>query len=119
MKYFLVGKTEARMSRKDPGYCVECQPFLEHEYSLISERTGRKYSKYNPAPYQTAPGMVKTQRSHPSWGNPETLKQIVANVPLGRIGEPSGIAGVALFLAFEVFSYITGHTIVADGGTLA
>ncbi len=52
MKYFLVGKTEARMSRKDSRYCVECQPFLEHEYSLISERTGRKSSKYNPAPYQ-------------------------------------------------------------------
>lgn len=119
MKYFLVGKTEARMSMKDSRYCVECQPFLEHEYSLISERTGRKSSKYNPVPYQIAHGMVKTQRSRPSWGNSEALKQIVASVPLGRIGEPSEIAGVALFLAFGVFSYITGHTIVADGGTLA
>jgi len=39
--------------------------------------------------------------------------------PLGRVGWPSDIASVALFLASEASSYVTGHTIIVDGGLLA
>ena len=51
--------------------------------------------------------------------DPEKLAQKLAHYPLGRAGEPSEIASVALFLASEASSYITGQTIVVDGGLLS
>lgn len=45
-------------------------------------------------------------------------KKILSRTPLGRIGEPEEIAGVAAFLASKDASYVTGQTIYADGGRL-
>ena len=46
-------------------------------------------------------------------------RAILARTPLGRIGEPDDIAGIAVFLASKDASYISGETIYADGGRLA
>jgi NAD(P)-dependent dehydrogenase (short-subunit alcohol dehydrogenase family) len=45
-------------------------------------------------------------------------KKLLSRTPLGRLGEPSEIASVAVFLASDESSYITGETIYADGGRL-
>ena len=45
--------------------------------------------------------------------------EALAGTPLGRFGETDDVAGIALFLASDTASWITGHTIVADGGTIA
>jgi NAD(P)-dependent dehydrogenase (short-subunit alcohol dehydrogenase family) len=50
--------------------------------------------------------------------NPEVRTGILSRTPLGRIGEPAEIAGIAAFLASDDASYITGQTIYADGGRL-
>jgi NAD(P)-dependent dehydrogenase (short-subunit alcohol dehydrogenase family) len=47
------------------------------------------------------------------------LKEIEASLPLGRMGEPEDIAQAALFLASDVSSYVTGQTIIMEGGGLA
>jgi dehydrogenase/reductase SDR family protein 4 len=65
------------------------------------------------------PSLVRTAFSQPMWANPDALKAIEATIPLGRIAEPEDIMSVALFLASDASSYITGQTIYADGGTLA
>jgi NAD(P)-dependent dehydrogenase (short-subunit alcohol dehydrogenase family) len=51
--------------------------------------------------------------------NEESRRKILSRTPLGRCGEPSEVAGVALFLASEDSSYVTGQTIYPDGGRLA
>ncbi len=63
-----------------------------------------------------APGLVRTDFARALWENPDTLKRSTARTPLGRIGEPDEIAGVAILLASLAGSFITGQTIVVDGG---
>lgn len=66
-----------------------------------------------------APGLIKTDFSKASWSNPDFLKKYESAAPLGRIGYTDDIIGAALLLASDASSYITGHTIVIDGGALA
>ena len=63
-----------------------------------------------------APGLVKTDMARALWeANEEGVAQIV---PLKRLGEPDDIANAALFLASDLASWITGTTVVVDGGML-
>jgi NAD(P)-dependent dehydrogenase (short-subunit alcohol dehydrogenase family) len=63
-----------------------------------------------------APGLVRTDFARALWEDPERLAKRTATTPLRRIGEPEEIAPVAAFLASPAASFITGQTIVADGG---
>ena len=66
-----------------------------------------------------APGLVKTDFARALWENPETLKRVTAGTPLPRIGQPEEIAGAAVFLAAPAGSFVTGQTIIVDGGACA
>jgi NAD(P)-dependent dehydrogenase (short-subunit alcohol dehydrogenase family) len=63
-----------------------------------------------------APGLIRTDFARALWEDPERLAKRNAATPLRRIGEPDEIAAVAAFLAAPAASFITGQTIVADGG---
>jgi NAD(P)-dependent dehydrogenase (short-subunit alcohol dehydrogenase family) len=66
-----------------------------------------------------APGLVRTDFARALWENPETYRKRTRDTPLQRIGEPDEIAGAAVFLASAAGSFMTGQTIVIDGGVLA
>jgi NAD(P)-dependent dehydrogenase (short-subunit alcohol dehydrogenase family) len=63
-----------------------------------------------------APGLVKTDFAKALWDNPDIYNKTVAQYPLRRIAEPDEIAGCAVMLAGKAGSFITGQTIVIDGG---
>ncbi len=63
-----------------------------------------------------APGLVRTDFARALWENPATLKAATATTPLRRIGEPTEIAGAAVYLASHASAFMTGQTIVVDGG---
>jgi NAD(P)-dependent dehydrogenase (short-subunit alcohol dehydrogenase family) len=63
-----------------------------------------------------APGLVKTDFARALWDNPELLARTEAATPLRRIGAPDDIGGIAVFLAARAGAFVTGQTIVADGG---
>jgi NAD(P)-dependent dehydrogenase (short-subunit alcohol dehydrogenase family) len=63
-----------------------------------------------------APGLIRTDFARALWEDAENLKERNARTPLGRIGEADEIAGAAVLLAAQAGSYITGQTIVIDGG---
>jgi NAD(P)-dependent dehydrogenase (short-subunit alcohol dehydrogenase family) len=63
-----------------------------------------------------APGLVKTDMARALWEpNEERMGQVI---PLGRLGEPVDIANAALFLASDLATWITGHTLIVDGGAM-
>jgi len=63
-----------------------------------------------------APGLVKTDFARALWEDPVHLTEATASTPLRRIGLPHEIAGAAVFLASAAGSFVTGHTLVVDGG---
>lgn len=64
------------------------------------------------------PGMIATPMTASALEDPETRQQSVQSIPMGRPGQPQEIANVALFLASDDASYVTGSTYFADGGWL-
>lgn len=63
-----------------------------------------------------APGTIETPRRSTKAYTPEKAAEMARAIPLGRRGKPSEIASAALFLASPLASYISGQTIVVDGG---
>ncbi|MBL8542905.1 MAG: glucose 1-dehydrogenase [Hyphomonadaceae bacterium] len=66
-----------------------------------------------------APGLVQTDFARALWENPAILKASTERSSLKRIGQPDEIAGMAVLLASKAGGFITGQTIVIDGGVMA
>ncbi len=66
-----------------------------------------------------APGLVRSKLTAVTWQDPERLAATESRVPLGRIGEPDDIAGAIVFLASPLAAYITGTSLIVDGGLSA
>lgn len=86
---------------------------------MLTRVLGRQLGGYGIRVNAIAPGGIKTEMTRPFWSDPEMVKLFIPRIPLGRLAEPEEIASVALFLASEAASYITGQTIVVDGGIMA
>lgn len=132
--YFLCSQAAAKvmMEKKSgniiniaSGAAVKAAPILG-AYSIskagvvmLTQLLAADLARYNIRVNAIGPGMVKTGFSEPMWGNPDMLKALESQIPLGRLAEPEEIMSVALFLASDASSYITGQTIYVDGGSSA
>ncbi|MEO6054400.1 MAG: glucose 1-dehydrogenase [Chthoniobacterales bacterium] len=65
-----------------------------------------------------APGAIETPINKTLLNNPSLLNALLGNIPLGRLGKPEDVAGIAAFLASSDADYITGTTMFVDGGLL-
>jgi NAD(P)-dependent dehydrogenase (short-subunit alcohol dehydrogenase family) len=93
------------------AYCVSKAADMQLARNLAVE-----WGPHNVRVNCIAPGLVRTDFARALWEDPERLARTQAQTPLGRIGEPEDIAGVAVFLASRAGAFVTGQTIVADGG---
>ncbi len=82
----------------------------------LARNLAMEWSPHNVRINCIAPGLVKTDFARALWENPEILKHYESQTPLRRIGEPDDIGGIAVFLASRAGAFVTGQTIVADGG---
>lgn len=78
-----------------------------------------EYGPHNLRVNCIAPGLVRTEFARALWDDPELLAQRSARTPLRRIGEADEIAWAAVFLAAPASSFVTGQTLVVDGGVTA
>ena len=84
----------------------------------MAKNLAREFGPDNIRINAIAPGLVRTDFAKALWENPENLKHSVASACLGRIGEPHEIAGAAVFLGSDASTFMTGQTIVVDGGVV-
>jgi NAD(P)-dependent dehydrogenase (short-subunit alcohol dehydrogenase family) len=87
--------------------------------AMFTRILAKELVSYNIRVNAIAPGWVKTPMTEFAWSDPKILKEAEVAIPMGRLAEPEDIANAALFLASDLSSYITGSTIVVDGGFIA
>ncbi len=82
----------------------------------LARNLAHEYGPFNVRVNCIAPGLIRTDFARALWENEAAVKARNATTPLRRIGEPEEIAGAVVFLASQASAFMTGQTIVIDGG---
>ena len=82
----------------------------------MTEALAVELATYNIRVNAVSPGMIETPMIDTVKEDPKQIEAMLARVPLRRTGNPQEVSNLVLFLASEESSYITGQTIVVDGG---
>jgi len=85
----------------------------------MTEALAVELAPYNIRVNAIAPGMIETPMIDPIKSDPKSLEGLLSRVPMRRVGKPQEISNMVLFLSSEASSYMTGSTVVIDGGWLA
>jgi dehydrogenase/reductase SDR family protein 4 len=93
------------------AYCIS-----KAAMNMMTQVMARELAQYNILVNAIAPGSIKTEFSRVNWTDPERRAQRIREVELRRFGEPEEVTGLALFLASEASSFVTGEIIRVDGG---
>jgi 2-deoxy-D-gluconate 3-dehydrogenase len=83
---------------------------------MMTKVLAQELAAFNIQINAVAPCMVRTKFSEPFWSNTEIHDQIIKSIPMGRIAEPEDVVHPTLFLCSEAANFITGQTILVDGG---
>ncbi len=86
---------------------------------MMTKVLAQELALFNIQANAVAPTMVRTSFSQPFWSNEDLYAQIVKGIPLGRIAEPEDVVHPILFLCSRAADFITGQTIMVDGGASA
>ena len=85
----------------------------------MTEALAVELAPYNIRVNAVAPGMIETLMLDPIKKDPKMMKEMLARVPMHRLGKAEEVSNLVLFLASDQSSYMTGSTVVIDGGWLA
>jgi NAD(P)-dependent dehydrogenase (short-subunit alcohol dehydrogenase family) len=105
----------AYITLKDsPGYSTS-KAGINH----LTKSLANSWAKYGIRVNAIGPGWFVTEMTQKRFEDKEIISQTNSRIPLGRTGHPEELGGAAVFLASEASSYITGQTIIVDGGLLS
>jgi NAD(P)-dependent dehydrogenase (short-subunit alcohol dehydrogenase family) len=127
---FLLSLMVAKMMREQGGGNIinmssvaGIKPSRLYIYSItkaaiikMTEAMARDFGQYNIRVNTIAPGVIMTRFSEFLWKTPEAGENVKKHNSLSMIGKPEDVAGAALYLASDASRYVTGATIVVDGG---
>ncbi|HRI78070.1 MAG TPA: SDR family oxidoreductase [Cyclobacteriaceae bacterium] len=82
----------------------------------LTRHLAAEWAPFNIRVNSVSPWFIQTPLTENLLAQPGRIEQIVARTPLGRVGKPEEICGIAAFLAMDKASYITGQNILIDGG---
>jgi NAD(P)-dependent dehydrogenase (short-subunit alcohol dehydrogenase family) len=86
---------------------------------MMTRNWAAEFGRHNVRVNAIAPGLIETDFSEYFWKNENHLKKLEATQPIPRVGHPDEIGGMALYLASNESSFVTGQVFVVDGGAMA
>lgn len=86
---------------------------------MMTRNWALEFGKHNVRVNAIAPGLIQTDFSEYFWKDDQHLAKLEATQPIPRVGTPEEIGGIALYLASDEASFVTGQTFVVDGGATA
>ena len=86
---------------------------------MMTKTLAQELAPFNIQVNAVSPCMVRTKFSQPFWSNEDLLKEIVKTIPMGRIAETADVVHPVLFLCSDGARFITGQTVMVDGGASA
>lgn len=101
------------------GINVASYTASKHALAGMTKALANEWAENGVTVNAVAPGYVQTENTSALWEDPDREQAIRARIPAGRWATPADIAGAVVFLAGPSARYITGHTLVVDGGWLA
>jgi glucose 1-dehydrogenase len=99
-----------------PGYAAYCA--AKGGLRMLCRDLALELAKFNINIVNVAPGAIDTPINDATMKNPEKVLALKREIPLGRVGKPEDVAKLVCYLASEDASYITGTTVVIDGGLM-
>jgi 2-deoxy-D-gluconate 3-dehydrogenase len=100
--------------REVAGYTVSKHALVGLTRALANEWAGRGVQVN-----AIAPGYIATDNTAALRADPDRDAEILSRIPSGRWGTPEDLVGAAVFLASPASDYVTGHTLVVDGGWMS
>jgi NAD(P)-dependent dehydrogenase (short-subunit alcohol dehydrogenase family) len=101
--------------RPQPGGLL--YSFTKAGLLMMTRSWAREFGHYNIRVNAIAPGLIQTDFSSFFWKNAGFMQHLRETQPIARIGLPEEISFAALYLASDQSSYVTGQTLVIDGGS--
>jgi NAD(P)-dependent dehydrogenase (short-subunit alcohol dehydrogenase family) len=116
-KQIHLGSVRSLLALRGRGYAAYCA--AKGGLITLCKQLSAEWAPHNINVNVIAPTFIRTEQVAKMLSDPAFYSNIVARIPLGRIGEPEDVMGAVLFLASPASNFITGQTLYLDGGITA
>jgi gluconate 5-dehydrogenase len=111
------GSVRSQLALRGRGFAAYCA--AKGGLPILCKQLAAEWAQHGINVNVVAPTFIRTQQVARWLNDPEFYRNLVARIPMGRVGEPEDVAGAVLFLASPAANFITGQTLYLDGGVTA